>query len=165
MVKQEIGTRKFMLTVLWGVDGFCVVDLMAEWHSYNTQYFLDNILQAILRAIFARSWKPHSRWLSVYLDNCRVHRSKAADTFFIENGVIQGPRPVYSSDLAPSDFWLFGHIKASFAGQQVAGPHDLLSGIRTFGEEIQTSELGFVFHRRIERVRWVLENDGDYFDE
>jgi hypothetical protein len=55
-VKQEIGTRKFMLTVLWGVDGFCVVDVMPERHSYNTQYFLDNILQAILQEIFPDGW-------------------------------------------------------------------------------------------------------------
>jgi hypothetical protein len=97
-VKQEIGTQRFMLTVLWAVDGFCVVDSMPEWHSDNTQYFLDNILQAILRAIFPDGWKPHSPWLSVYLDNCRVHRSKAADTFFIENGIIQIPHPSHMPD-------------------------------------------------------------------
>jgi hypothetical protein len=56
-------------------------------------------------------------------------------------------------------------MKAALAGQQFTAPDDLLSGIRTFGEEIQTSELGFVFHHRIERIRWVLGNDGDHFHE
>jgi hypothetical protein len=32
-VKQQIGTQKFMLTVIWGIDGFHVVDLMTEQHS------------------------------------------------------------------------------------------------------------------------------------
>jgi hypothetical protein len=37
-VKQQIGTQKFMLTVIWGIDGFHVVDLRTEQHNYNTQY-------------------------------------------------------------------------------------------------------------------------------
>jgi hypothetical protein len=51
-VKQQIGTQKFMLTVLWGIDGFRVVDLMTEQHSCNTQYFLTQILEPLLLAVF-----------------------------------------------------------------------------------------------------------------
>jgi hypothetical protein len=75
------------------------------------------------------------------------------------------PHPAYNPDLAPSDFWLFGHMKSALAGQQFTTPDDLLSGIRTFMEEIRSFELGVFFHHRIERVRWVLENDGHYFHE
>jgi hypothetical protein len=34
--KLQIGTPKFMLTVIWGLDGFHVVDLKTEQHSQNT---------------------------------------------------------------------------------------------------------------------------------
>jgi hypothetical protein len=36
---------------------------------------------------------------------------------FDENSLVTVPHPLYSPDLAPSDFWLFGRIKASFAGR------------------------------------------------
>jgi biotin operon repressor len=32
-VKQQIGTQKFMLTVIWGIDGFHVADWMTEQHN------------------------------------------------------------------------------------------------------------------------------------
>jgi hypothetical protein len=50
-------------------------------------------------------------------------------------------------------------MKDVLAGQQFTEPDDLLSGIRTFLEEIQTSGFELVFHHWIERVRWVLGND------
>jgi hypothetical protein len=47
-VKQTIGTGEFMLTILWGLDGFHVVDLMPEQHRFDTQYFLEQIMQELL---------------------------------------------------------------------------------------------------------------------
>jgi transposase len=97
-----------MLTVIWGIDGFQVVDLMTEQHSDNTQYFLSHILEPLLLAVFPEGRKLHSRQLSLHLDNCRVHRLKASENFLAENSIIRVRHPPYSLDLAPSDFWLFG---------------------------------------------------------
>jgi hypothetical protein len=60
-VKQQIEAQKFMLTVIWGIDGFHVVGLMIEQHSYNTQYFLSHILEPLLPAVFPDDCKSHSR--------------------------------------------------------------------------------------------------------
>jgi hypothetical protein len=93
-----------MLTVIWGIDGFQVVDLMTEQHSYETQYFLSHILEPALLAVFPDGHKPHSRLLSLHLDNRRVHRPKISDNFSVENSIFRGPHPSYNPDLAPSDF-------------------------------------------------------------
>jgi hypothetical protein len=103
-VKQQIGTQKFTLTVSWGIDGFHLVDLMIEQHSYNTRHFLSHILEPLLFAVFPHGRKPHSRRVSLHLDNCRVHRSKAFENFFAENYIIRVSHPLYSPDLTPSDF-------------------------------------------------------------
>jgi hypothetical protein len=58
--KQQIETQKFMLTVIWGIDGFHVVDLMTEQHSEKTQYFLSHTLEPLLLAVFTNGRKPHS---------------------------------------------------------------------------------------------------------
>jgi hypothetical protein len=93
-----------MLTVIWGIDGFRVIDLMTEQYSYNTQYFLSHVLELLLFAVFPDGRKPHSRSLSLHLGNCCVHRSKASENFFAENSIIRVPHPPYSPDLAPPDF-------------------------------------------------------------
>jgi hypothetical protein len=83
-VKQQIGTQKFMLAIIWGIDGFHVVDLRTEQHSYNTQYFLSHILESLLPAVFSDSRTPHSRQPRLHFDNCRVHWSKTSENFSLK---------------------------------------------------------------------------------
>jgi hypothetical protein len=72
------------LAVIWGIDGFHIIALMTEHHGHNTQYFLCHILKPLLLAAFPDGRKPHSRRLTLHLDNCRVHRSKASDNFSLK---------------------------------------------------------------------------------
>jgi hypothetical protein len=77
-----------MLTVIWGIDGFDVVDLMTERHVYSTQDFTGHILKPLLLPVFADRRKPYSRRLSLHLDNAHVHHPKASENFFAENSII-----------------------------------------------------------------------------
>jgi hypothetical protein len=88
---------------------------MTEQHSYNTLCFLSDILEPLTLAVFSNGRKPHFRQLSLQLDNCGVHHSKASENFVAENSIIRVPHPSYSPDLAPSDFWPFGHMRAALA--------------------------------------------------
>jgi hypothetical protein len=64
-----------------------------------------------------------------------------------------------------SDFWLFGHTKAGLAGQPFTEPEGLFEGIMAFLEEVQVSELKLVFHHWVKWIRWVLNHNGDYYNE
>jgi hypothetical protein len=89
------------------------------------------------------------------LNNCRVHFSKATEQFITEDhigGVLHRP---YSPDLAPSKFWLFGHVKTSLVGQIFDEPEQLLEAITEFLNEIQPPEVVAVFSHWAEWVRWV----------
>jgi hypothetical protein len=82
---QQIGTQKFMLTVIRGIDEFHVVSLVTEQHSYSTQYFLNHTLAPLLLAIFPDGGQRHSRWLSLNVLNGRFHCSKASENFSVRN--------------------------------------------------------------------------------
>jgi hypothetical protein len=73
-LKQQIGTQKFMLTVIWGIDGFHFVDVMTEQRSHSTQYLLSHILEPPLLAVFPDGRKSHSRRLRLHFDDCRIYR-------------------------------------------------------------------------------------------
>jgi hypothetical protein len=60
------------------------------------------------------------------------------------------------------DFWLFGHLTNSLAGQMFDDPEELLDVITSLLEEVQPSKLHVVFSHWVQRVRWVFENNGDY---
>jgi hypothetical protein len=154
-VKQQIGPQTFILTVIWGIDGFHVVDLIAEQYSYNTQCFLSHILEPLLLVLFPDCHKLHSRRLSLHLDNCRVHRSKASESFSLKIRLFEyGIRlTVLTWHLLTFDFRPFGQMKAALPGQQFPGPKDLLTGIPEFLSQIQRSEWEIVFHHWKARVQ------------
>jgi hypothetical protein len=87
------------------------------------------------------------------------------EKFFVENQIIHVPHPPYSPDLAPSYFWLFGHVKAGLVRQSLAEPEGLFEGIMAFLEEVQVSELKLVFHHWVQRIRWSLDHNGDDYNE
>jgi hypothetical protein len=58
--------HEFRFVCHLGVDGFRAVDLMIEQHNYNGHYFLSDITESVLRAIFREGWKPRFRRVSVY---------------------------------------------------------------------------------------------------
>jgi histone-lysine N-methyltransferase SETMAR len=162
---QQIATRKFMLSVIWGIGGFHVIDLMTTQCSFNSEYFVNHVMVPLIDEIFPNGRNPHAPRLHVHLDNCRVHFSKATEQFFIQNHLLHVPHPPYSPDLAPSDFWLFGHLKTSLVSQTFESPEDLLEVIVAFLDEIQSSELQIVFGHWVGRIKRVLEHDGEYYHE
>jgi hypothetical protein len=81
--------------------------------------------------------------------------------FITQNQIVRVLHPPYRPDIAPSDFWLFDHVKNSLAGRTFDGPEQPLGAITQFWDEIQPSELEVVFSHWVERVRWVLENNRD----
>jgi hypothetical protein len=101
-----------MPIMMWGADDFHVVNLMTSQETSNSQYFVDNILTHLLSKIFQQGRRRHVLRLHCHIDNCRVQFSKASEQFFTENEIVHVPHPLYSPDLATSDFLLFGHMKA-----------------------------------------------------
>jgi histone-lysine N-methyltransferase SETMAR len=118
-----------MLTVIWGIDEFHVVDMMPHGGCFNTEYFLIHIINPLLTKVFQEGRKSHALRLSVHLDNCWVHSSNASNQFFDGTSHVTVPHPPYSPDLASSEFWLFGHIKTSLAARVFNDTEELLEGV------------------------------------
>jgi hypothetical protein len=110
-VRQDIGTKMFMLIVSREVDGFHVVDLMTSQRSFNSEYFVNHGMAPTITKVFPQGRAPHARRQHLHLDNCRVHFSKNTQQFMSESHILHVLNPPYSPDHAPSDFWLFGHAK------------------------------------------------------
>jgi hypothetical protein len=121
-VDPAIGTTKFMLTTIWGVNGFHSLDLMPSQCRFDAQYSMANVMGPLASTVFPLGRTRYTPRLNVHLDNCCVHCSKVAEQFSIENQLLYVPHPPYGPDLALSDFWLFGRIKTGLAGGSFAQP-------------------------------------------
>jgi hypothetical protein len=149
-----------MLTAIWGDNGFRLLDLMPSQYRFNAQYFVEHVMTPLVQTVFPQGRTQYTPRLNAHLDNCRVHFSKVTEQLFIENQLLHVPHPPYSPDLAPSDFWRFGRIKTGLAGRSFAEPEELLEGAREILEGIPAAELRAVFKGWVDRVRWVIAQNG-----
>ena len=83
-------------------------------------------------------------WL--YLDNCRVHNSKNTSEAIDHFGFKRAPHTLYSPDIPPSDFFLFGHTKTKLKGHYFESADDLINEIKkktSFLFSYEISEINF----------------------
>jgi hypothetical protein len=69
--------------------------------------------------------------------------------------------PLYSSDLAPSDFFLFGYLKERLKGMVFPSYEGLLEAIGELVTGIESETLTAVFEHWTQRLEWVSKNNGD----
>jgi hypothetical protein len=72
------------------------------------------------------------------------------------------PQPPYSADLAPSDFFLFGHVILPLAGMTFASRHESFEAILTVVMNIPRETSHRVFDHWLERLDWVAKSNGEY---
>jgi hypothetical protein len=80
-----IGTAKFMLTVIWGIDAFHLLGSMMSQCIFNAQYFVGHVIAPLVQTVFPQERTRYIPRLDVHLDHCGVHFSKVTEEFFIQN--------------------------------------------------------------------------------
>jgi hypothetical protein len=93
-----------------------------------------------------------------------AHRPRMP-SFCEENRLRLAVHPPYSPDLAPSDLFLFGHIKHSPQGISFPSHEELLAAIHKIVGVISRWTLEDVFWHEMERFEWVSQNNGDYYPQ
>jgi hypothetical protein len=161
-VSQTIRMKKVMLTVIWGIDGFHVIDMM----PCHPGSFCHRVLPYSYYGFFAGKSLSGGKEKPSTSPECAPGQLsglffEGIKTVFDGNSLVTIPYPPYSPNLAPSDFWLFGHIKTSLVGRVFNDADELLEAVIEFVNEIQPSESQLVSHQWIERVKWVLANNRD----
>jgi hypothetical protein len=73
-----------MLTVIWEVDDFHIVDLMIPQRCFDSQYFMDNTMIPLVDKVFSKWRNLDAHRLHLHLDNCRVHFSKVNEQFIAQ---------------------------------------------------------------------------------
>ena len=100
----------------------------------------------------------------IHFDNAPPHKGADTTEFLNFHGIIKAPHPPYSPDIAPSDFYLFGYIKALLAGRSFKSPQDLLDNVIEILSEIPKSTLLKVFNQWETRLQKVIASNGEFIE-
>jgi hypothetical protein len=71
----------------------------------------------------------------INLDNCSVRISRTSTDWLEEHDIVRMPHPLYSSDLAPGDFYLFSTVKEKLEQIQQADEDQFLVILRGLDQQ------------------------------
>jgi hypothetical protein len=131
-VRPGIETQKPMFTIGWSTARFHVMNLLMSQRSFDSDYFMSETVQPLVDQLFPHGRAPRTSRLVVQCNNCWVRFSKLRQAFFSENPLRPIRQPPYSPDLAPSNCWLFGHMKAALKGVSSKNQNSFLRESMTF---------------------------------
>jgi hypothetical protein len=100
-----------MVTIFWNSTGLYVFDCFPEDSSFNAAYFIDYILSKIEKLPDVRMAASQKQKFIFHMDDSPINCSKDVMERIKAVLLELAHHPLYSPDLAPSDFFLFGYIK------------------------------------------------------
>ena len=105
MFKTQPSAGKVIATVIWDAKGVIMLDVLPKRSTITGVYYA-NLLDQLRTAIRENRQGKLSKGALLQQDNASVHTCKVAMDAVERNGYELIPHPVYSPDLAPSDFFL-----------------------------------------------------------
>jgi histone-lysine N-methyltransferase SETMAR len=127
-VKHMLGDRKTMVTIIWNPQGSHLVDALAKGQKLNANEYIDRILQSF----FESGSTGRGPGFIIHADNARPPMVQRTLKFCRENRLEMAPHPLYSPDLAPSDFFVFGHVKHVPEGAEFPSEETFLAALREY---------------------------------
>jgi histone-lysine N-methyltransferase SETMAR len=109
MERITVQSRKMMVTIVWKPTGSYRIVAPPMGMKFNADAYISHILDPLAEWRRSQVECSHRR-LHVHADNARLHTAKKVTEFLAGNNMKRAPHPAYSPDLAPCDFYLFGHI-------------------------------------------------------
>jgi hypothetical protein len=103
-----------------------------------------------------------TRKLIVHADNPRPHTAKSSMDFMDANRMTQAPRPPYSPDLAPSDFFLFREAKRQLSGCSFDHAEDLVTVSQEILDGTDKPLLIRVFEEWVGKLEQCIATKGKY---
>jgi transposase len=148
-----------MVTIAWNLLGFHFLDAVPKDNTFHAEYDRVHILTELLPL------RPqvNRRRLVIHADNARPHAARKWWAFCEENQLRLSVHPPYSPNLAPFNFFLFGHIKHYLQGIAFPSREESLAAIHEIVGAIPRPTLEDLFRHWMERFESVSQNNGDYY--
>jgi transposase len=93
-----------------------------------------------------------------------AHSALSIREFLSDNQIPVVPRPPYSSDLAPCDFFLFSKIKTDLKGQRFDDIETIKKNAVDQLKQLKVEDFQHCFKKRQKRWDKCITSGGEYFE-
>ena len=126
--KMQASAGKVMATAFWDAQGVIMLNFLAKKSTITVAYYA-NLLDQLRTVIREKCRGKLSKGILLQQDNARVHTCKIAMDAVEWNGYELIPHPIYSLDLAPSDYFLFPNLKKDIRGHHFLSNEEVVAAV------------------------------------
>ncbi len=130
--------------------------------SINANCYRDACLTRLVKKLHKKRLSSTTNGIKLHHDNARPHVKNIVFDYLQANKITVMAHLPYSPNLAPPDFWLFGHLKQNL--QSYPDSTSLTRAITKVFNSIPIHAYQKTFQKWIERMKHCVEHDGDYFE-
>jgi hypothetical protein len=120
-VKRTIASEKCILIIFWGIHWVHTLLLAPKREHSRFAILLRRSAQSARSENAAKFQKAHKLLTLIHMDNAKAHAVRATQDKLDVSRFKRMPQPLYSPDIAPSDFFLFGWLKTRLNGENMMG--------------------------------------------
>ena len=152
--------RCSMLTVFWDSQGPIKLDFADKSVKINSEYYAD-----LVKETRKLRRKPKGSPLWLLQDNAPIHTSQLTMRAIQGSNFHLVDHPPYSPDLAPSDFWLFRHLKKELRGHHFDSSDCVRHAVENFFRTRTSDFYSSAFAELLSRWKKCVDNNGSYVEK
>jgi hypothetical protein len=150
-----------ILIIMWVPTAFAVVTAIESGCKFNMGYYVSKVLTRLSEWWCERRGENFRKAI-VHADDARPRKATVSQQFMAQDAMVVAANPPSSSDLAPSDFCLFGHVKRLLRGESFGTGEQFLSAVERIARSFEKLTLTTVFLEWMMRPEQCIETNGDY---
>ena len=132
--KKVSSVGKVMTSVFWDSQGVIMIDYFEQGRTINGAYYAAELRRLCQEIVRKRRGKLTQSVLLLQ-DKASAHTSQVDMTAATECGFEVLPHPLYSPDMAPSDFYLFPKLKSNLSGTQFGSNEGVMTVVNEYLED------------------------------
>ena len=162
--KQRNYSKKVMISIFWNFNNLYYIKCLPVKETYDTDYVVFTLFPALAEVAERHRPKRGIKSYALHWDNATPHKSKDTTAAINELFKCCLEHPPYSPDLAPSDFFLFGHLKRLLIGKKIVDEEQLIYEIEVAFRSITKEMKMNVFEEWKRRLGETIRNKGKYIN-
>jgi histone-lysine N-methyltransferase SETMAR len=164
-VRVQSGVQKVVVTVFFTSTTLTVSETLPLSRKVNQDYFFSTVLPKLMQEKRQLSRRKRGVPFLIHMDNSACHNGHKITDELTAADIARASHPPYSPDLSPYDFWLFRFLKGSMKSMESSTEDQIVPAITTIWRGVTFDRLQFVFQEWVQRLNWVMENNGEYYFE
>jgi histone-lysine N-methyltransferase SETMAR len=161
--KDADRTRKIMLTAFFTSSRLIVLESLPKWTTFTQNYFISDILPDLDSEKLRYRRKNPGQELFLHMDNLKCHNAKKITGKLQKKHISGAPHPPYSRNLNPCDFAFFGMVKQKTKDCEFCSAQEIMKSVSDAWSDLAFEDIQIVFLEWMDRLKGVIENDGEYF--